>query len=80
MSRRLILYDWHEQTAHKLETEKKLFLDGFTDRLFYFCPLVKGWAVIGLQEKYLSPATVRILACSEKPLVLDVLAKGTLNV
>ena len=46
----------------------------------YFCPLVKGWAGIGLQEKYLSPVRVRILACSEKRLVLDVLTKGSLNV
>lgn len=76
----LILYDWEKQTAEILKGEKIITLDGFTDRLFYFCPLVNGWGVIGLQEKYLSPATVRIVKCTTKTLTLEVLEAGRLKV
>ncbi len=77
---RMLIYDWQNQVAEELQGEKKVVLDGFTDRLFYFCPVVEGWGVIGLQEKYLSPATVKIKSCTAERLILEVLDKGTLNV
>lgn len=77
---KLILYDWKRQTAEELKSEKRIPLGGFSDRLFYFCPVVHGWAVIGLQEKYLSPATVRVVKCTEKELIMEVLESGILKV
>lgn len=55
-------------------------LKGFNDCLFHLCPIRQGWAVIGIQEKYLSPATVQILARTNDTLTLDVLCTGTLRV
>lgn len=78
--RRLILYDWENRTAEELTGEKPVALTGFTDRLFHLCPVIDGWAVIGLQEKFLSPATVKIRSCSARKLKLEVLAPGTLKV
>lgn len=77
---RLIVYDWKNQMAEELKEEKRVDIIGFTDRLFHFCPVEKGWAVIGLQEKYLSPATVKVISCTEKRLVVEALDEGTLKV
>lgn len=77
---RIILYDWQKQTATELTADRQMELTGFTDRLFHLCPINSGWAVIGMQEKFLSPATVRIEACNQRQLVLNVLCPGTLKV
>lgn len=78
---RLLLYDWESRTAQVLDEEGvECSLDGFTDRMYHLCPIRKGWAVVGIQEKYLSPATVRIVSCTENQLVLKVLCPGTLRV
>jgi hypothetical protein len=40
-----------------------------------------GWKIIiGIQEKYLSPAAVRILSSTPDKLVLNVLSPGTLKI
>ena len=77
---RIILYDWAERTAAELTEDRQTVLEGFTDRLYHLCPIRNGWAVIGVQEKYLSPATVRILARTDKELTLEVRCRGTVNV
>lgn len=77
---RVLLFDWQQQTAEELKTEKQIELNGFTDRLFHLCPIRNGWAVVGLQDKYLSPATVEILARSNDRLTLRVLSPGILRV
>ena len=79
-NRRIILYDWTGQTASELDTDQQTELEGFTDRLYHLCPVNNGWAVIGVQEKFLSPATVRIISCNRKQLTLDVLCPGTVRV
>ncbi|MEG2067251.1 MAG: Sip1-related alpha-galactosidase [Tannerellaceae bacterium] len=79
-SGQILLYDWENQTAELLVAPKQVVLDGFTDRLFHLCPIHQGWAVIGLQNKYLSPSTVQILSCSEQELKLNVFSSGTLKV
>lgn len=75
---RILLYDWKNRTAEELTDEKAVELKGFTDRLFHLCPIREGWAVVGLQEKYLSPATVQIRSRTKEKLVLNVLTAGTL--
>lgn len=78
--KRVVLYDWAGQTATELVADKQTVLDGFTDRLFHLCPVDNGWAVIGIQEKFLSPATVKIISCNPQQLTLDVLCRGTVRV
>lgn len=77
---RILLYDWEKQTAEELTTDKQITLEGFTDRLFHLCPIHNGWAVIGIQEKFLSPATVEIISSSPEQLKLNVLCPGNLKI
>lgn len=77
---RVVLYDWKAGTAEELKEEKTVELNGFTDELFHLCPIRNGWAVIGIQEKYLSPATVEILSSTPRKLRLRVLCPGHLKV
>ena len=77
---KLLLFDWKEQTYEILREEKEVKLTGFTDCLFHLCPIRQGWAVIGIQEKYLSPATVEILKRTDTTLTLNVLCPGTLKI
>lgn len=76
----VLLYDWNNSTAERLTAEKAFSMEGFSDHLFHLCPIRKGWAVIGIEEKYLSPATVDIVKCNVHTLVLDVHCPGTLLV
>ncbi|MCD8182534.1 MAG: glycoside hydrolase family 36 [Bacteroides sp.] len=76
----ILLYDWERQTAEELTGNKEIELDGFTDRLFHLCPIRNGWSVVGLQEKYLSPATVEIRSCTPERLVLNAFCPGTLKI
>lgn len=77
---RVLLYNWESQDAKDLSDSSTFELTGFTDRLFHLCPIRKGWAVIGIQEKYLSPATVQIRSLTDNRLELNVLCTGTLKV
>lgn len=77
---RVLLYNWESQEAKELSDSTTFELTGFTDRLFHLCPIRKGWAVIGIQEKYLSPATVQIISLTDNRLELNVLCTGTLKV
>ncbi|WP_291590553.1 Sip1-related alpha-galactosidase [Bacteroides sp.] len=79
-SDRILAYNWKEQTAEILTTDKEVELKGFTDCLFHLCPVRQGWAVIGMQEKFLSPATVQILERTSDTLTLNVLCAGTLKI
>jgi len=77
---RVLLYNWESQDAKELSDSSTFESTGFTDRLFHLCPIRKGWAVIGIQEKYLSPATVQIRSLTDNRLELNVLCTGTLKV
>lgn len=77
---RILIYDWENQSAGELIDNQSINLSGFTDRLFHLCPIKKGWAIIGIQEKYLSPATVEIITRTDTCLVLNVLCPGTLKI
>lgn len=75
----VLLYNWKTRKAEKLANEKTIKLTGFTDELYHLCPVRNGWAVVGIQEKYLSPATVEILSSSPQQIKLKVLCAGTLR-
>lgn len=79
-AKKIVLYDWKKQTAKVLSAENEISLTGFSDKLYYLCPVSMGWGVIGLQNKYLSPATVKIVKRTMDKLVLDVYAPGQLKV
>ncbi len=70
LEERVLLYNWESQKAEELSDSSTFELIGFTDKLFHLCPIRKGWAVIGIQEKYLSPATVQTISLTENRLVL----------
>ena len=77
---RILLYSWESRDAKELSDSTTFELTGFTDQLFHLCPIRKGWSVIGIQEKYLSPATVQITSLTDSRLELNVLCTGTLKV
>lgn len=77
---RILIYDWEEQSARELTGSFPVRLKGFADRLFHLCPIIKGWAVIGIQEKYLSPATVEIISRTDTSMELNVRCAGTLKI
>lgn len=76
----MLVYDWERKTGLPLRAPAEMTLQGFTDRLLFLCPVREGWAVVGVEDKYLSPAAVRIVSRTDQKLVLDVLASGTLKV
>lgn len=64
-----VLYDWHEKQLRPGE-RFEFDLPGFGDRLFFLCPIVQGWSLIGRTDKYLSPAAGEILSAEADKLVL----------
>ncbi len=64
-----VLYDWHEKRLRAGE-RFEFDLPGFGDRLFFLCPVVQGWSLIGRVDKYLSPAAGRILSAGPDKLVI----------
>ncbi len=54
----LYLYDYYDKEGTVLKDDYLVSLSGLSDKLFHLCPINKGWALIGLTDKYLSPATV----------------------
>lgn len=75
---RLIAFDWNEGTARELSDTMEIRLKGFADRMVHLCPVDKGWAVIGIKEKYLSPSTVEIVSISDTEIKVKTLCAGTL--
>lgn len=55
----LVYFNYYDQTGEKLDKPLSIALQGFSDRLFLLAPIVHGWAVIGLSDKYLSPCGVQ---------------------
>ncbi|MBE6591821.1 MAG: hypothetical protein E7646_07250 [Ruminococcaceae bacterium] len=54
------LYDWFADTLTVIEEGFEIKLKNYDDfKLYIIIPIIHGKAVIGLKEKYLSPATVR---------------------
>ena len=58
-----LVYNWFtgENFLMDYEEEKEITLENYDDfRLLLFVPVKNGKAVIGLKEKYMSPATVKV--------------------
>jgi len=54
----LVVFDFHNETARKMETGYDVSIKGFGDRLLQISPIRNGWSVIGRTDKYLSAAAV----------------------
>jgi hypothetical protein len=76
----LLVYDWRERKAERLQGTFKFALPGFQDRFFLLCPILDGWAVVGRTDKYLSPAAVEVTRCTRDELVLGLPESGPLAV
>lgn len=58
-----LVYNWFtgENFLMDYDEEKEIALENYDDfRLLLFIPVKEGKAVIGLKEKYMSPATVKV--------------------
>lgn len=78
--KRVILFDWNNQTAIELTGKQTADPDRFNNHIFHFCPIRDEWVVIGIQKKYLSPVTIRILSSTPNNLVINVLSPGGLKI
>lgn len=76
----LVAYDWREEKGWKFDETRKFELKGFSDKLVILCPIVKGWAVIGRADKYLSPAAVTDSSASDETLSVTLKTPGPLVV
>ncbi len=72
----LVFYDWKLQEAAKLTSAYTIELNGYSDRLLHLCPIKKNWAVIGLTDKYLSPAGVETISATAKELKIKLAESG----
>lgn len=55
----LVYYDWYEKQGGLLKDKYAFSLQNMEDRLVLLCEVNNGWSVIGLENKYLSPVSVR---------------------
>ena len=76
----LVLYDWYAGKGRRLVKEYTFELSGLADRLIQLSPIVKGWAIIGRADKYLSAAGVEILEIDEKAATIRMIETGPLTV
>ena len=74
----LFLYDWQKKSGEVLTSDYEVVLSGLTDRLIHLCPIKNGWAMVGLTNKYLSPATISNLVCNASSVSFEVKEGGTL--
>lgn len=55
----LVAFDAYNKKLYNLSKKDiEVELTGLEDLLFHICPVKNGWAVIGLTDKHLAPATV----------------------
>ena len=76
----LVVYDWRERKAQRLNGAVQFAISGFEDRFFLLCPIEEGWAVVGRTDKYLSPAAVEVTRRTRGELVLRMRESGPLAV
>ncbi|UYU46680.1 Sip1-related alpha-galactosidase [Bacteroides salyersiae] len=73
----LFLYDYDAHTGYPIGKNKHKFqISGFDDKLYFFIPIYKGWAIIGRTDKYLSPATVSDIKYKRNSLELTLSEAG----
>jgi hypothetical protein len=76
----LLVYDWRERKAQRLNGTLKFTITGFADRFFLLCPIQEGWSVVGRTDKYLSTAAVEVTTRTRDEIVLRMTERGPLAV
>lgn len=73
----LVIYDWKERSGQKLTAEGiNMSIEGFGHKLFLLCPIVDGWAVVGLSGKLLSPSTIQALKIDKHSVEIELHEPG----
>lgn len=73
----LVIYDWKERSGQKLTPEGiNMNIEGFGHKLFLLCPIVNGWAVVGLSGKLLSPSTIEALKIDKHSVEIELHEPG----
>lgn len=76
----LVLVDYYANRAVELGDDGYRFeLDRFADRLYWLCPKVYGWAVLGRADKYLGPALAEVIDASDLELIVRLEESGPLG-
>ncbi|MFI3306739.1 MAG: Sip1-related alpha-galactosidase [Rikenellaceae bacterium] len=76
----LVYYDWYEKRGGKLQGEYEFDVQSIGDRLILLAEIERGWAVIGLEDKYLSTVAVTSVTSSKKSIDITVAEAGSLLV
>lgn len=75
----LVVYDWKEKSGKKLTDEGvDVSIEGFGHQLFLVCPVTNGWAVIGLEDKFLGPSTIEAVKTERNTLEVTLHETGNM--
>lgn len=72
----LVVYDYYDKKAEKLDDKYDVTLKGLSDKLLHLCPVNNGWALIGDVTKYLSPSTVSNISANKDCLKFNIKEGG----
>ena len=75
----LVIYDWKEKSGQKLTKDGiDVSIEGFGHKLFLLCPIVDGWAVVGLEDKLLAPSTIEAIKIDKHSVEIDLHEPGNI--
>ena len=74
----LVLFDWNAGKGQQFTGEYDVQLTGFKDRLLLICPIQKGWAVVGRNDKYLSPVAIKSIQRDDNSINIKMERSGPL--
>ncbi|MFI3330830.1 MAG: Sip1-related alpha-galactosidase [Rikenellaceae bacterium] len=73
----LAYYDWYTKKGGKLDKSYDFELENAKDRLIILSEIKNNWAVIGAEDKYLSPVAVKSVKSSKSSLKLTLKEAGS---
>ncbi|PQB07698.1 hypothetical protein BST83_11420 [Polaribacter filamentus] len=66
----LVLYDYEKKAGDRLTNSHHFEVENMKGKIFTLSPIIKGWAVIGRSDKYISGCTYRIEKQTKRKLTL----------
>ncbi|VGO18663.1 Sip1-related alpha-galactosidase [Pontiella sulfatireligans] len=76
----LLVYDWYNKSARKMEAGCEVSLVNFDYRVLQLSPIQNGWSVVGRTDKYLSAAAVKSVQAGADMLVVELHRSGPLTI
>jgi Raffinose synthase or seed imbibition protein Sip1 len=76
----LIVWDWYDKCAFKLDNAYEFELQPLEDRLLILSPVQHGWSILGRFDKYLGPAAVEVLEIDSETVTLRITESGPLAI